>query len=242
MAGPGEGVRMSRLVRAMALLGALVVALALVGCSGGGEQAAVESSSAGGSAKVEPSLDEFFDADSITGRFSVVRVDWDGKVTEMDGELWVDGRKFRYSLYQDGKLVRDITSPDGKTAYFVQHEGKYCEPSVASVDRYLLEFEKPSADAVEDGIDEKTGATRVVYTLKKRDDMKGSDNPWYTEDMTYLVKDGVVIGTIARGGVPDDDGKTPELDSSRRMFEKLTVGERIPAETFELPYPIKEAK
>jgi len=159
----------------------------------------------------------------------------------MDGELWVDGRKFRYSLYQAGKLVRDITSSDGKTAYFVEHEGKYCEPSVASVDRYLLEFSEPSEASVEDGVDQETGAKRVVYSVKKTDNIEGSDNPWYTEDVTYLVKDGVVIGVITRGDTPNKDGSDYDLDTSRRIFSDLKVGEQIPPETFDLPYPIKKA-
>lgn len=212
-----------------------LVLVSLLGCGAGGGAGSDVSSAV----KEKPTLEEFLDADSKTGEFTVVRTNEDGTVTEMNGEFWVDGRLFRYSLYQDGKLVRDIMSPDGKTAYFVEHEGKYCEPSVASVDRYLLEFADPGAEAVEDGVDEQTGAKRIVYPVKALDDLTGADNAWYTEDVTYLVKDDAVIGVITRGDTPNQDG-TYDLDEARRLFSNLKVGERIPPETFELPYPITE--
>lgn len=220
------------------LLCVSLVAVMLSGCGGTEESEGTASQSA----ISEPTLEEYLDSDSKTGKFTLSSVTADGKQTEMQGEFWVDGRKFRYSLYEDGKLVRDITSPDGKTAYFVEHEGKYAEPSVASVDRYLLEFSEPSKDSVEDGADEQTGATRIVFAIKRLDEMAGADNAWYTEDVTYLVMDGKVIGVITRGDTPNDDGSDYDLDTSRRMFSELKVGEKIPAETFELPYPIKAAE
>jgi hypothetical protein len=225
------------------LLCALVLAFsaALMGC--GGAKSSAEKPAAAAGVIEKPTLQQFFDADSKTGEFTLVATESDGKrSSEMTGTLWVDGRKFRYSLWVDGKLIRDITSPDGKTAYFVEHEGKYSEPSVASVDRYLTEFSEPATGSVEDGVDKETGATRMLYAIKKLDNLAGADNAWYTEDIVYLVKDGTIIGTITRGDTPNKDGSAYDLRTARRMFSNLTVGEKIPADTFVLPYPIKNAK
>lgn len=205
----------------------LAVVLAAVGCG-----------AIGGGGTSKPTLQQYFDADSKTADFKVVTLTADGKGYEMTGTVWVDGRKFRYDLYDHGKFVRSIMSPDGKTAYFAQNDKKVSEPSVASVDHYLLEFGKPPAEALDDGIDEETGAQRILYSLKKTENLEGSANAWYTEDIVYLVKDDEVIGVITRGDTPNQDG-TYDLDTFRRIFSNLKVGVKIPAEKFELPYPIK---
>jgi len=234
----------NRVLRPLALLGlAIVLGSALAGCGGGGNESTSTSSSAKPGVIEKPNLQQFFDADSKTGEFTLIATESDGKRSaDMTGTLWVDGDRFRYSLWENGKLIRDITSPDGKTAYFVEHDGKYSEPSVAGVERYLAEFSEPATGSVEDGIDKETGATRMLYSIKRLDKMKGADNAWYTEDIVYLVKDGAVIGTITRGDSPNKDGSAYDLRTARRMFLNLRAGEKIPAETFVLPYPIKNAK
>lgn len=216
---------------------AVLIAGSVAGC--GGEESDAKGALSG-QAKPKPTLDEFFDADSLTGDFTVIATEADGTVSfDGTGTVWVDGRKFRYSLWQDGVHVRDIMSPDGKIAYFCEIAKQTSEPSVASVDRYLAEFSEPATGSVEDGIDEETGATRVLYAIKALDDLAGAGNPWYTEDVVYLVKDGKVIGVETRGDAPNSDGSPLELRTSRRMFTTLSAGEQIPPETFELPYPIK---
>ncbi|MHB1342003.1 MAG: hypothetical protein ACYC77_04195 [Coriobacteriia bacterium] len=194
-----------------------------------------------GQASQDPSLEEFLVADAKTGDFDLHTVRTDATI-DQTGEFWVDGRKFRYDLYEGDALVRSIQSPDGVTAYFVQHNDELCEPSVASVDFYLREYSKPPVDSLEDGTDEETGATRVKYVVQKTEDLEGSANPWYQEDITYLVKKGIVIGVITRGAVPEDDGSIGDLDVSRRMFSNVRINVDIPADTFVLPYPIKEAE
>ncbi len=232
---------MSRKFRHGVLVSVCAVLLAgsLAGCGGGGgETGAIK-----GAVKPKPTLDEFFDADSLTGEFTVVATEADGtRSFDGTGTLWVDGRKFRYSLWQDGVYLREVMSPDGKVAYFVQVAEKASEPAVGSVDSYLAEYSKPATGSVEDGIDKETGATRVVYAVKSMSDMAGADNAWYTEDITYLVKDGVVIGVETRGDAPNDRGEPYKLRTSRRMFTTLSAGEQIPADTFELPYPVKNAE
>jgi len=225
------------IVRTVLVVAAVAAALfVLCGCSC--SQLGVAGKSTAG-----PTLSEFLKSTAKTGEFTVTSLDETGKQTfEATGTVWVDGRKFRYSLWVDGKLLRNIQSPDGKTAYFVQEATKISEPSVASVDRYLLEYAQPAATSHEDGIDKATGATRVVYSVKKLDDLAGAANAWYTEDVTYLIKDGKVIGVETRGDSPNKDGSPYDLSTSRRIFTKLTVGEPIPASVFELPYPIKAAK
>ena len=189
------------------------------------------------------SLEEFLDADTKTGEYTSTRTDGEsGDSFSTKGEFWVDGRLFRYDLYEGGKLVRSILSPDGVTAYFAQHDTQVCEPSVASVDYYLAEYSQPGEDGTEDGVDEESGATRVVFTLKKTDTMAGAANAWYVEDITYLAKDGIVIGVISRGTVPKDDGSIGPLDTMRKMFSNVRVGAPIPPETFELPYPIQASE
>jgi hypothetical protein len=100
----------------------------------------------------------------------------------------------------------------------------------------------PEGEGVEDGTDEESGATRIVYTVQETDDMAGAANPWYSEDVTYLVKDDVVIGVITRGAVPEDDGSVGELDVNRELWSNVKAGITIPADTFELPYPVKDAE
>lgn len=189
-----------------------------------------------------PSLDTFLDADTKTGDYTSNTVWFEGDTLDMSGQFWVDGRLFRYDIYEDGKLVRSVMSPDGQTAYFVYHDEQYCEPSVASVDHYLLEYSRPEGEGYEDGVDEETGATRIVYKIQQTDDLEGSANAWYSEDVTYLVKDDVVIGIISRGAVPEDDGTIPGLDVSRDMWSDVKAGIKIPADTFELPYPVQNAE
>jgi hypothetical protein len=189
-----------------------------------------------------PSLETFLDADSKTGDYETHTVHFGGDTFDQTGEFWVDGRMFRYDIYEDGTLVRSVISPDGVTAYFVYHDDKHCEPSVASVDYYLTRYFKPEGKGVEDGTDEETGATRVVYTVKQTENMQGSANPWYSEDVTYLVKNDEVVGVITRGAVPEDDGSIEGLDVNRELWSNVQAGVTIPAKTFELPYPVRDAE
>lgn len=195
-----------------------------------------------GGAITAPSLEEFLDADAKTGSYATHTEWFEGDSFDQTGEFWVDGRLFRYDIYEDGVLKRSIISPDGVTAYFVHHEEQICEPSVASVDYYLTRYNMPDGEGVEDGVDQETGATRIVYTMQTTDDMEGAANPWYSEDVTYLVKDDVVIGVITRGAVPEDDGSIEGLDVNREIWSDVEAGAPIPADTFELPYEIQEAE
>lgn len=235
------GARFARVV--LVLAAAALVAGALTGCCGLLTASKSAKPAAATGAKADPTLEQYFNADAKHGTFTLTSLDEKGKVTfEATGTLWVDGRKFRYSIWSKGVHIRDIMSPDGKTAYFVQEKEKVSEPSVASVDRYLLEYMKPGPSAKEDGIDKATGATRMVYTIKKLDNLAGAANAWYTEDLTYLVKDGKVIGAVSRGDTPNKDGSPYDLSTSRRIFTSLEVGGTFPDDTFVLPYPIKKAK
>jgi hypothetical protein len=229
-----------------ATIGLLLALLAFgsAGCcpllSTGDQQ--TDGQSGGVSAVSAPSLAEFLDADSKTGDYET-HTDWsNGESYDQTGQFWVDGRLFRYDIYEDGTLVRSVISPDGETAYFVFHDEKVCEPAVASVDYYLARYSMPEGEGAEDGLDEDSGATRVVYAVKKTEELPGSANPWYSEDVTYLVKDDVVIGVITRGAVPEDDGTIGELDVSRELWTNVKAGVTIPAETFELPYPVQDAE
>ena len=219
-------------LRIAILIAAASALLVLAGCSktvsGGGASTWV----------ANPSLDQYLGAKTLTGDFTLTASDG----FEATGTVWVEGRKFRYSLWVKGKLLRNIMSPDGKTAYFVEESGKYSEPSVASVDRYLLEFSKPATGSVDGGIDSKSGAKMVVYPVRTLDNLSGAANAWYTEDVTYLIKDGAVVGTLTRGDTPNKDGSPYDLRTTRRMFSNLKTGGAIPAGTFDLPYPIKKAK
>lgn len=213
----------------------------LAGCSAKQPEPAAQPARPDKSAAIEkPTLAQYLAAETKTGKFTLDSVLLDGTKFKMDGEFWVEGRKFRYTLNKDGKPFGEVISPDGETAYLVKLEDEYCEPSSASVDRYLLEFSDPGAEAVEDGIDPETGAKRIVYTVDRTDDMKGANNPWYTKDIVYLVKDGQVIGVISRGN--SSDSSSDKLAVSRRIFSDLTVGGPIPPWTFKLPYRIKPAQ
>lgn len=225
------------------LLVTLLGAAGAAGCCPLLESASQDSTGSEGGAEITaPSLEQFLDADAKTGSYATHTEWFEGDSFDQTGEFWVDGRLFRYDIYEEGTLVRSVISPDGETAYFVYHDDQHCEPSVASVDYYLTRYTMPDGEGVEDGTDEETGATRIVYTVQKTDDMKGAANPWYSEDVTYLVKDDVVIGVITRGAVPEDDGSIEGLDVNREIWSDVNVGSPIPADTFELPYAIKEAE
>ncbi len=235
--------------RALALLLLMtlgvVTALSAAGCCPLLESAGNDTGATADSADAvisAPSLEEFLDADAKTGSYQNHTVWYEGDSIDQTGEFWVDGRLFRYDIYEDGNLVRSVISPDGVTAYFVFHDEQVCEPSVASVDYYLTRYTMPDGEGVEDGADEESGATRIVYTVQETDDMAGAANAWYSEDVTYLVKDDVVIGVITRGAVPEDDGSIEGLDVNREIWSDVKAGAPIPADTFELPYPIQEAE
>ncbi len=229
---------------ALLLVAVTVLALAGTGCCpllASADRQPAEEGGIGGAAEAAPSLEEFLDADAKTGEYTASTTYPDGEVWETAGVFWVDGDLFRYDLVEDGDLLRSIMTPDGETAYFCEVADQVSTPSVAGVDFYLAEYSRPGDDSREDGIDEESGATRVVYEMRKTFSVPGSSNSWYVEDITYLVEDDVVVGLITRGCVPEDDGSIGPLDTTRKMFSNVKVGVPIPAETFELPYPIQEA-
>lgn len=191
-------------------------------------------------ANTEPTLDEWARSDTKTGKFELTTVYQDGRTLFQTGEFWLEDKKVRYDLYEDGALIRSILTPDGIDAFFAQHDEKICEPSVADGPYYLRQFSVPSKTAIEDGVDEATGATRMKYVQQETYAIEGSANGWYSEDITYLVEDGTVVGIITRGCVPEDDGTIGELQTSRRIFTSLEVGGDIPAGTFDLPYPVQD--
>ncbi|MDO9556674.1 MAG: hypothetical protein Q7J82_03735 [Coriobacteriia bacterium] len=187
----------------------------------------------------EPTLDEWARSDTKTGEFELSTVYPDGVSLTQTGEFWLEGDRVRYDLYEDGVLIRSIISPDGADAFFAQHAEKICEPSVADGPYYLRQFSVPSKTAIEDGVDDETGAARMKYLQQETYAIEGSANGWYSEDITYLVEDGTVVGIITRGCVPESDGTVGELQTSRRIFTSVEVGGEIPAGTFDLPYPVQ---
>lgn len=234
-----------RILLALAVLLAAALALTASGCCPVAGLLESDSDSPGenrGNVGGAPDLETFLDSDTKTGEYSTHTEWFEGEEYDQTGEFWVDGRLFRYDIYEEGTLVRSVISPDGETAYFVNHEKQVCEPSVASVDYYLSRYFRPDGEGAEDGVDEETGATRVVYNVRKTDTMPGSANPWYSEDITYLVKGDEVVGVITRGAVPADDGSIPGLDVNREIWSNVKVGTKIPADTFELPYPVQNAE
>jgi outer membrane lipoprotein-sorting protein len=241
-----QGGNMMRLPGIVALV-ALIAVLAVTagGCcsllESADQQPAGDVGATGGIAK--PTLEQFLDADSKTGEFVSTSVSGDGDETRtQSGQFWVDGGLFRYDLYAEGEMIRSIITPDGETAYFCEVAEQTSAPAVAGVEYYLAEYSGPGGNSREDGIDEETGATRVVYEMKKTYTVPGSANSWYVEDITYLVRDDVVIGVISRGTMPEDDGSIGPLDTTRKMYSNVRAGIPIPAEKFELPYPIVEAE
>lgn len=226
--------------RGIAVLMLLLVVVVAQGCSGGGTGGS--SATEGAPAKDAPTLKQFLDADTKTGTYETHTEYRTGDTLDHHGTFWIDGRMFRYDIYEGETLMRSVMSPDGKTAYFVRHDEEVCEPSVASVDYYLMRYSMPETGGVEDGVDEETGGTRIVYSVKRTEDMPGAANPWYSEDVTYLVLNDEVIGVITRGGVPEDDGSVDGLDVNRELWSDIEIGMSIPADTFVLPYPIKEAE
>lgn len=234
-----------RIVPALAVLLVAALAFATSGCCPVAGLLESESDSPGesrGSVGGTPDLETFLDSDTKTGEYSTHTQWFEGDELDQSGEFWVDGRLFRYDIYEEGTLVRSVMSPDGETAYFVYHEEQICEPSVASVDYYLSRYSRPDGEGTEDGVDEETGATRIVYSVKKTDTMAGSANSWYSEDITYLVKGDEVVGVITRGAAPNDDGSIPGLDVNREIWSNVKAGTKIPADTFELPYPVRNAE
>lgn len=187
----------------------------------------------------DPTLDEYVAADTQYGTFEMTTLDADGQVQyEQRGELWVDGGRFRYDLYDDGRLLRTIMTPDGQDVYFVDHDALEATPAVAVVESYLRRFRPPPVDAVEDGVDEATGAVRMRYPVQETYRVEGATNAWYAEDVTFLVADGVVIGIVSRGAAPGADDAPPPLRTVRMLFASLKVGAPTPPGTFDLVYPV----
>ena len=233
---------MRRPVRiSLAVALALTVAAGSSGCCGllpsRSATDASDGAAPGGTQKV---LRTFFSASTKSGTYDSTTVYADGKTLSEKAEFWVSGRKLRIDLYRDGALRISIRSADGKTAYFCRPDTKTAEPSVATPDVYLRGFTRPSTPGESLGVDATTGAERVRYVLKETSDVAGADNPWYVEDLVYSVKSGRVTSVVQRAGVPHP-GQPTELDTLTMEFTRLDVGGKIPADTFEIPYPIAPA-
>jgi len=219
----------------------LTTAAALSGCCGLLSSADKGSAEQGGASTAPAKvLAKFFDADTKSGTFDATTLSTDGSTLTEQAEFWVSGRKFRIDYYRDSKLRISIRSNDGVTAYFIHADKKTAEPSVASPDDYLRKFTKPNKPGESLGVD-KTGAERIRYVIKETTNIKGSANPWYVEDLVYSIKDGRVVSVVDRGGIPHE-GEQTELDTHTTLFTELKTGEDIPADTFEIPYPITNAK
>lgn len=241
----------TRLLKKTAIVVALVMiaALATTGCcplletareeTTTEQTATPDTTSESPAADDSPTLEEWARADTRTGTFELTTIYQDGRELFQTGEFWLKGNLVRYDLYQDGELLRSIQTPDGQNAYFVQHGEQICEPAVADAPYYLRAFSVPSKQAVEDGTDEETGAVRMKFVVQETYAIAGSSNGWYSEDMTYLLVDGEVVGIITRGCVPEDDGSIGDLQTTRRIFTHVEVGGDVPEGTFELPYPIQ---
>jgi hypothetical protein len=233
----------------VSLVGLMILAVALSGCCPLLESASretpvtpTEPAVEPTTVNTEPTLEEWARSDTKTGTFELETVYPGGSSLNQTGEFWLEGTKVRYDLYEDGKLIRSIITPDGVDAFFAQHDKKICEPSVADGPYYLRQFSVPSKAAIEDGIDEQTGATRMKYVQQETYSIEGSANGWYSEDITYLLEDGTVIGIVTRGCVPESDGTIGDLQTSRRIFTGLEVGGDIPSGTFDLPYPVQKVQ
>ncbi len=184
-------------------------------------------------------LKGFFAARTKSGAYEASTTSSDGSTLSEKAVFWVSGRLFRIDYYRDGQLRISIRSADGVTAYFCHPASKLAEPSVATPDVYLRKFTKPSQAGESLGTDAKTGAEKIRYAIKETSNVAGSSNPWYVEDLVYAIKDGRLLSVVERGGVPHA-GETTKLDTSASTFTELKTGEKIPASTFAIPYPISK--
>jgi hypothetical protein len=250
-------------VRAMLLVGSLVVVVACGGGVGSEEAADVAGGppkdqpappvepatseepddpgeEAAASAVIEgPTLQEYLDADTRHGFFTLTTTyEEDDRVLVQTGEVWLAGDRFRYDLYEDEVFIRSIQTPDGELAYFVNEAEQRSVPSNSTVENYLRRFLPPPVEAVDDGVDEETGAQRRRYPIQETYRLEGSPNPWHAEDLVFLLEDDRVIGLVSTGWVPRDDGSRGQIVTNRMLFRSLKVQEEIDPGLFELAYPI----
>jgi hypothetical protein len=205
-----------------------------------GEPAEVPGESAEDSAEEGPTLEEFVEADTKTADFTLKTFSSSGELLyDQEGEFWLTPDRFRYDLYEDGELIRSILTPDGVHAYFVQHGERICEPAVATVENYMAKFSPPPVEAVEDGIDEETDAIRMRYPVEETYSVPGASNGWYQEDIVFLVRKGAVVGIVTRGYPVTEEDPVGDMHTMRRLLTDTRVGEEIPGDTFDLPYPIQ---
>lgn len=192
-------------------------------------------------AEVEaPSLQAYLDADTRHGFMTLTTTyEDDDLARSQTGELWLDGDRFRYDLYEDDQLLRSILSPDGELAYFVEHAEQRSMPSNATVESYLRRFLPPPVAAEPDGIDEETGLQRLRYVVQETYHLEGAPNPWHAEDLVFLLDDdGRVRGIVSQGWVPRDDGSRSTTVTTRLEFSSLKVQEALDPALFELAYPV----
>jgi hypothetical protein len=192
----------------------------------------------------EVAIGKMFKATGLSGAYSYTRKNSDGTTLDRAAHFWITGRRFLIAYDAPmADAAGSIVSTDGVTAYFGYSGGgsAYLEPSVASVDSYLAMFKQPAGTPENLGVDPATGATKLRFTIKKTDKLKGASNAYYREDIVYLVKDGKVVGIVTRGTVPEKDGSIKGLDTTTFTFTDMKIGE-VPSSTFEVTAPIKPHK
>lgn len=230
---------MRRTRLALAVIALTGAAWILAGCCGllptgttsGGSES--QKGASGGTA----TLDEFFGARTKQGTFTITTQAYDGATDTEEAEFWVEEGRFRIDYSNGGTLRMSIRCVDGKTAYFCDPKKKTARPSVALPEVYLRKFTKPEAVGESLGTDPKTGAERIKYVVKQTSNVPGAENAWYVEDLVYSVKGDRLLSVVDRSGVPHE-GEETKLDTHTTVFTKLVTGKPIPAETFELPYPV----
>lgn len=242
LVGTKKGRGATIIVTLTTLLLLIIASVLFASCSKPAKKpASVQKGSLGGS-NAKESLDNFFSSDTKHGKYISTGKDASGEKHEQElGEFWVRGDNIRIDYYLNGKKRISIISNKG-IAYFCYPDKKVCEPSVASVNHYLAQFVKPS-DKIEDlGVDKATNSNKYRYIVRKTDNMKGSTNPWYTEDVTYWVTKDKLIAIESRGNIPEKDGSVKGLDVNNYKMTSLEINESIPDSIFALTYPTRNAK
>lgn len=184
-------------------------------------------------------IQEYFDESVKTGNFSFEELLEDGRGGE--GKFWVKDRQFRIEQENDEGSSEYLISPDGNMAYVCYEDEDRCERASASVDYYLLRWNKPSDRIQEMGTDDDYSCLRYRYVVDKLYNITGAANPYYANDILYCIDGDTLIyrehkGNNIEGGQMQDESVT------RYYLDDINLGADIDADKFELPYEISDGK
>ncbi|MDP2232584.1 MAG: hypothetical protein Q8K89_03035 [Actinomycetota bacterium] len=140
----------------------------------------------------------------------------------------------------DGSVRINMISPDGEKLYYCRTEDEVCEISYALPEMHQWIFNGPDEWKLGEGVAE-GDLTAYTLSVKKLWNVEGASQSFYLEDLVVYADDTRIVKTVVRTNsrAPESDD---DLVTSVYAFDPPQIDAEIPADTFELPYEIGEAK